>query len=102
MSDLGADRERVHSAAESAEPMWLRGDQRYVVTAPKQEMSMYTVEKPNQTSDNRCLAHAELDEVSGGQGNLANACIRAATQWLLDHAYLPDQVNHDCPPTPHL
>jgi hypothetical protein len=62
---------------------------------------MYTVEKSNQTSDNRCLTHAELDEVSGGQGNLANACIRAATQWVLDHTYLPDQVNHDCRPPPN-
>jgi len=35
-----------------------------------------------QTSGNRCLTDAELDAVSGGEGNVANACVRATTDWL--------------------
>jgi hypothetical protein len=29
---------------------------------------------------------SELDAVSGGEGNLANACIHATTQYLQDHS----------------
>jgi hypothetical protein len=59
---------------------------------------MHTTAEPNQTSGKRCLTDAELAEVSGGQGNLANGCIRAVTQWFLDNTYRNDQYNYDCPP----
>jgi hypothetical protein len=50
------------------------------------------------TTETNCrLTDAELDEVSGREGNLANACIRAVTQWFQDHTYRPDQYNYDCP-----
>ena len=45
-------------------------------------MSKYTTEKSDQASNSRCLTDAELDEVNGGEANLANACIHAATQWM--------------------
>ena len=59
---------------------------------------MRTTAEPNQTSGYRCFADAELAEVSGGQGNLASACIRAAAQWFVDNTYRGDQYNYDCPP----
>jgi len=45
----------------------------------------------------RQLNDTELDDVNGGEGNLANAAIRATIQWLQDHTYQPDQYNYDCP-----
>jgi hypothetical protein len=47
------------------------------------------------TSDNRCLTDTELDGVTGGEGNLANACIRAATQWLQKNTYNPSPFAYD-------
>ena len=58
---------------------------------------MHTTVEPNPTSGNRCLADAELAEVRGGQGNVTNACIRAAAQWFVDNTYRGDQYNYDCP-----
>jgi hypothetical protein len=45
----------------------------------------------------RGLTDAELSEVSGGEGYLANGVLRAVTQWLRDNTYRPDQYNYDCP-----
>jgi hypothetical protein len=45
----------------------------------------------------RGLTEAELDQVSGGEGYLANGAIRAVTQWFRDNTYRPDQYNYDCP-----
>jgi hypothetical protein len=33
------------------------------------------------------LNDAELDDVKGAEGNLANAAIRVVTQWFQDHPY---------------
>jgi hypothetical protein len=41
------------------------------------------------TETYRCLADTELEAVNGGEGNVANAAIRTATQWLQDHTYRP-------------
>jgi hypothetical protein len=49
--------------------------------APDQPKDQFN-EHPHTTETNRCLTDAELDVVSGGEGNLANACIHAATQWM--------------------
>ena len=48
-----------------------------------------------QTSDNRCLTDAELDGVSGGEGNVANACIHAVTQWLDKNTLRPSGFGRD-------
>jgi hypothetical protein len=49
------------------------------------------------TATNRCLTDAELDAVTGGEGNLANACIRVAIQYIRDQTYpaLPGTFGFD-------
>jgi hypothetical protein len=37
------------------------------------------------TNTNRALTDAELDEANGGEGNVANACIHVAMQYIQDH-----------------
>jgi hypothetical protein len=37
------------------------------------------------TETNRALTDAELDKVNGGEGNIANVCIRVAMQYFQDH-----------------
>jgi hypothetical protein len=65
------------------------------------EKIMNIPEKPHQ----RCLADVELDAVSGGEGNLAYACIRGATQYLQDHTFKTSRFGWDlarelsCPPS---
>ncbi len=41
-------------------------------------MSMYTTERRHQTSNNRCLTDAELEEVNGGIVPSTMACIHSA------------------------
>jgi hypothetical protein len=49
------------------------------VCARNGDRSMYTNEA------NRVLTDAELDEAHGGEGNLANACMHVAMQYIQDH-----------------